>query len=297
MNTVIDIQQVSRHFGSKLVLDDITLSQEKGTVLGLVGENGSGKTTIIKHILGLLKPTLGTVRVFGLNPVDDPVPVLARIGYMPEEDMLPGWMNIQQLQRYLQGFYPTWDQVYAEELMSGFGLTKSDRLASLSQGQRARAALMAALAYRPDLVLFDEPSSGLDPLVRRDILGAIVRMIADEGRTVLFSSHQLSEVDRVADRIAMVKQGRIVFCEDQDTLKATHWNLTVSFAEIRPVPPRIPGVIWSEGSGWEWTIIFRGSVEDSETAILGLNAEIVDRKWASLEEIFIAYSRPLQGQA
>ena len=297
MNTVIDIQQVSRHFGSKLVLDDITLSQEKGTVLGLVGENGSGKTTIIKHILGLLKPTLGTVRVFGLNPVDDPVPVLARIGYMPEEDMLPGWMNIQQLQRYLQGFYPTWDQVYAEELMSGFGLTKSDRLASLSKGQRARAALMAALAYRPDLVLFDEPSSGLDPLVRRDILGAIVRMIADEGRTVLFSSHQLSEVDRVADRIAMVKQGRIVFCEDQDTLKATHWNLTVSFAEIRPVPPRIPGVIWSEGSGWEWTIIFRGSVEDSETAILGLNAEIVDRKWASLEEIIIAYSRPLQGQA
>ena len=189
--SVIEVCGLTRRFGKKVALDNVSITLPQGTVLGLIGENGAGKTTLIKHILGLLKPSEGTVRVFGLDPAADPVGVLGRIGYLAEEDGLPSWMRVDELQRYARAFYPTWDVEYAERLRKDFGLEQGARLKTLSKGQRARAGLMVALAYRPDLLLLDEPSSGLDPIVRRDILGAIIRTIADEGRTVLFSSHLL----------------------------------------------------------------------------------------------------------
>jgi len=292
MNPIVDIQNVTRTFGAKVALNNVSLTVEKGTVLGLVGENGSGKTTILKHVLGLLKPDQGSVSVFGLDPVTDPVPVLAQIGYLSEEDILPGWMRIHELQRYMQGFYQTWDQAYADQLVKEFNLDRTARLASLSKGQRARAGLMAALAYRPELLLLDEPSSGLDPIVRRDILGAIVRTIADEGRTVLFSSHLLGEVDRVADRVAMVKDGKIAFCESLDALKEGHLRLTAIFEASWQAPPSFLGLIAAEGQGKEWSLVFKGNIDMAQSFLKGYNAEIVEQRWASLDEIFVAYSRP-----
>jgi len=296
MNPIVDIQNVTRRFAAKVALNDVSLTVEKGTVLGLVGENGSGKTTILKHVLGLLKPDQGAVRVFGLDPVTDPVPVLAQIGYLSEEDILPGWMRIHELQRYMQGFYPTWDQAYADQLVKEFNLDRTARLASLSKGQRARAGLMAALAYRPELLLLDEPSSGLDPIVRRDILGAIVRTIADEGRTVLFSSHLLGEVDRVADKVAMVKDGRIAFCESLDELKEGHLRLTAVFESSWQAPPSFHGLIAAEGQGKEWSLVFKGNMDMAQSFLQGYNATVVEHRWASLDEIFVAYSRPTGAQ-
>jgi ABC-2 type transport system ATP-binding protein len=295
MNPIVDIQTVTRSFGPKAALDNVSLTLEKGTVLGLVGENGSGKTTLIKHVLGLLKPDTGTVRVFGLDPVADPVPVLAQIGYLSEEDILPGWMRVRELQRYMQGFYPTWDQEYADQLARDFSLDTSAKLMSLSKGQRARAGLMAALAYRPELLLLDEPSSGLDPIVRRDILGAIVRTISEEGRTVLFSSHLLGEVDRVADRVAMIQNGKVLFCENLDELKESHLELTLVFNQHRPVPPRFEGAIGSEGQGKEWSVVFKGTPDQAAAAASGLDATVAEQRWASLDEIFVAYARPTGG--
>ena len=295
MNPIVEIQNITRSFGPKTALSNVTLEQEKGTVLGLVGENGSGKTTLIKHVLGLLKPDQGSVRVFGMDPVTDPVPVLAQIGYLSEEDILPSWMRVHELQRYMQGFYPTWDQEYADQLVQEFGLDRNAKLMGLSKGQRARAGLMAALAYRPELLLLDEPSSGLDPIVRRDILGAIVRTIADEGRTVLFSSHLLGEVDRVADRIAMIKNGQILFCENLDDLKETHLELTVVCSQPRPVPPRFAGVVGAECGGKEWSVVFKGTAAEAEVAVASIDATIAEQRWANLDEIFVAYSRPTGG--
>jgi ABC-2 type transport system ATP-binding protein len=197
-DAVVEVRNVSRRFGAKLALDDVSVSLPAGTVLGLVGENGAGKTTLIKHILGLLKAQAGTVRVFGLDPVAQPVRVLSQIGYLSEEPDLPGWMRVRDLLRYVAAFYPSWDHAYAEQLRQEFALDPMAKVKHLSKGQKARAGLVAALAYRPQLLVLDEPSSGLDPIVRRDILGAIIRTIADEGRTVLFSSHLLAEVERVA---------------------------------------------------------------------------------------------------
>src|SRR3954469_22436251 len=207
---VIEVTELTRRFDSKTALDAVNLTIPRGAVYGLVGANGAGKTTLIRHILGLLRAESGSVRIFGLDPVADPVGVLSRIGYLSEENDLPGWMRLDELLRYTRAFYPGWDHAYAEELRERFQLDPRAKVATLSKGQKARAGLIAALAYRPELLVLDEPSSGLDPIVRRDILGAVMRTIADEGRTVLFSSHLLDEVEQVADHVTMIKQGRII---------------------------------------------------------------------------------------
>ena len=207
---VIQIASLTRRFGTRTALDGVSLSFPRGAVYGIVGENGAGKTTLIKHILGLLRAESGSVRIFGLDPVADPVAVLSRVGYLSEENDIPGWMRVDELIRYTRAFYPAWDDAYSEELRVSFELDPAAQIKSLSKGQKARAGLLIALAYRPELLVLDEPSSGLDPIVRRDILGAVIRTIADDGRTVLFSSHLLQEVEQVADHVTMISHGTIV---------------------------------------------------------------------------------------
>src|SRR5438132_5263976 len=194
----------------------------RGGVYGLVGANGAGKATLIKHILGLLRAESGSVRVFGLDPVVEPVAVLSRIGYLSEENDLPGWMRVDELLRYTRAFFPRWDDAYAEQLRQACALDPKTRVRELSRGQRARAGLLVALAHRPELLVLDEPSAGLDPIVRRDILGAVIRTIAHEGRTVLFSSHLLEEVERVADHVTMIHQGKIVVSAPLDDIRESN---------------------------------------------------------------------------
>ena len=220
--SVIEVSELTRRFGTTTALAGVTLSLPRGAVYGLVGKNGAGKTTLIKHILGLLRAQTGSVRVFGLDPVADPVGVLSRIGYLSEENDLPGWMRVDELIRYSRAFYPAWDDAYAEDLRQSFALDPAAKIRTLSKGQKARAGLLVALAHRPELLVLDEPSSGLDPIVRRDILGAVIRTIADEGRTVLFSSHLLQEVEQVADHVTMINEGRIVLSAPLDAIRESH---------------------------------------------------------------------------
>ena len=220
--SVITVSELTRRFGAKTALASVSLSLPRGAVYGLVGANGAGKTTLIKHVLGLLRAESGTVRVFGLDPVADPVGVLSRIGYLSEENDIPGWMRVEELMRYSRAFYPAWDNAYAEELRQAFALDSTARISNLSKGEKARLGLLIALAYRPELLVLDEPSTGLDPVVRRDILDAIMRTIADEGRTVLFSSHLLDEVERVADHVTMIHHGRIVLSAPLAAIRESH---------------------------------------------------------------------------
>lgn len=286
---VVTIQNLSRRFGSKLALDNVTLEIPPGIVMGLVGENGAGKTTLIKHILGLLKAQSGSVRVFGKNPVADPVGVLTHIGYLSEEGDLPSWMRVHELLRYAASFYPTWDDAYAKQLAEQFQLELGVPLSRLSKGQRSRAGLVVAMAYRPAFLVLDEPSSGLDPIVRRDILSAVIRTIADDGRTVLFSSHLLGEVERVADRIAILKSGRILLNDDLDKVKESHWGVALLFPESSQTPPNAAGFFAWEGSGREWNGVFRGSLAELEAGIQSLGAEVVRRSRLSLDDIFVAH--------
>jgi ABC-2 type transport system ATP-binding protein len=285
---VVEVKSLSRRFGDKTALDDVSITLPRGIVFGMVGANGAGKTTLIKHILGLLKVQSGSVRVFGRDPVADPAGVLARIGYVSEEHDLPGWMRIWELLRYSQAFYPNWDSAYAEELRGRFELDPDAKVKHLSKGQRARADLLVALAHRPELLVLDEPSAGLDPIVRRDILEAIIRAIADEGRTVLFSSHLLHEVERISDHVTMIDKGRIVFSASLDDIKQTHRCLTLRFAEARSRPPELAGVLNWEGTGHEWTAMYHGQPGDIQAAAANCGAQVLERRTPSLDEIFVA---------
>ena len=273
--SVIAISDLTRRFGAKTALDSVSLSVPRGGVYGLVGANGAGKTTLIKHILGLLRAQRGSVRVFGHDPVADPVAVLSRIGYLSEEHDLPAWMTVDELVRYSRAFYPRWDDAYAEELRRAFALDASAKIKTMSKGQKARTGLLVALAYRPELLVLDEPSSGLDPIVRRDILGAVIRTIADEGRTVLFSSHLLDEVEQVADHVTMISRGTIALSAPLREMKASHRCVTVRFPQ-----PGVDGVLRWERSGDEWRAFIRGDVT--------LDGVVAERD-ATLDEIFVAH--------
>jgi ABC-2 type transport system ATP-binding protein len=285
---LIEIRRLTRQFGTKTALDELSLTVPRGGVFGLIGGNGAGKTTLIKHLLGLLKAQSGSVQVFGLDPVENPVGVLGRIGYLSEERDLPNWMRVGELMRYTQAFFPNWDERFAEELREAFDLDAKAKVKNLSRGQRARAGLLVALAHRPDLLILDEPSSGLDPVVRRDILGAIIRTIADEGRTVFFSSHLLDEVERVADRVAIIHQGRIMLTSSMDEIKDTHRRVTLRFGEALDRPPALVGTISCTGEGAEWTYVCSGESQQLRRAAEAIGAMVVGDDALTLDEIFVS---------
>ncbi len=294
---IVEIRGLSRKFGDKTAIDNVSLSIPRGGVYGLIGGNGAGKTTLIKHILGMLRAQTGTVEVFGLNPVIDPVNTLSRIGYLSEDRDLPNAMRVEELIRYTEAFYPNWDEAYANELCESFELDRRARIKTLSRGQRARAGLLVALAHRPELLVLDEPSSGLDPLVRRDVLGAIIRTIANEGRTVLFSSHLLDEVERVADRVAIIHRGRIMLSASIDEIKEMHRRITLRFGRPHDAAPSLAGAIASQGSGSEWTYVFSGESHAIRRAADAIDAKVVDEGPLTLDEIFVARVQDFESSA
>lgn len=285
---IIDVQNLSCRFGAKLALDNVSLSIEAGGVFGLVGENGAGKTTLIRHLTGLLEAESGSVRIFGSDPVTDPVGVLGRIGYLSEHRNLPDWMRLKELLRYTQAFYPSWDPAYAEQLMRQFNLDPAAICKNLSQGQRAKAGLLLAQAHRPDLLLLDEPSSGLDPVVRRDILEAIIRIAAEEGRSVFFSSHLLDEIERVSSRIAIMKRGRILLTGTLDEIKRGHLKIRATFAEPLLTPPISDGILAAQGSNREWHLLCQANQPALAAALKNLGAQSIETSSASLDDIFVA---------
>jgi len=224
------------------------------------------QTVVLKHLLGLLRTTTGSVRVFGLDPVLDPVGVLSRVGYT-------------------QAFHPTWDAAYARELLESFGLDPSKKVEELSKGMRAQAGLIAAVAHRPELLILDEPSSGLDAVVRRDILDAIVRTVADDGRTVIFSSHLL---DEVSDHVTLMHSGRVTLSGSLDDVRRGYQRSRVRFAEPFEQPPVLDTALAMEGGGRTWSVVHSGSLEQFHHSVLALGGEVVESRDATLEEIFLA---------
>jgi ABC-2 type transport system ATP-binding protein len=246
---------------------------------------------LIKHILGLLKGVQGSVRVFQLNPALDPVGVLGRIGYLSEDRDLPDWMTVAQLMRYNQAYFRGWDERFANQLKDQFELDPQQQIKRLSRGRRARAGLLIALAHRPDLLILDEPSSGLDPVVRNDILSAIIRAVAEEGRTVLFSSHLLDEVERVADWVAILHKGRVALSAPLHEILHSHRRLVLRFEAPQATRPDLPGMLSYQGEGREWTVLCNGGLEELRTAATRAGAQIVEEDTPTLDEIFLARAK------
>jgi len=290
--TPVRVMALTRQFGKKTALDDVSLDVPPGRVFGLVGENGAGKTTLMRHVMGLLRPTAGSVFVFGYEPVKQPEEALMRIGYLSENRDLPNWMRVREVMAFTKPFFPDWDDGFAEELREMFGLDPAAKVKSLSRGQRAQLGLTLALAHRPPLLVLDEPSSGLDPVVRRDILTAIIRTVADEGRTVFLSSHLLDEVECVADDVALLHKGKILFSAPLEEIKARYHFFTFRLKDNNG-PPLLPkqALALRETAG-EWTLMWNGEKEEARTLLADKQAAIVEESAPSLEDIFISHIRP-----
>ena len=295
---IIRVENVTRCFGKTVALNKVSLTMSGGIVLGLVGENGAGKTTLIKHLLGLLRAREGTVRVFGKDPVAEPEYVLARLGYLSEHrEDLPGWMRLRELFRYTRAFYPKWDNPYAQQLCETFGLDPDQKIKTLSKGQKAQVGLINALAHRPALLLLDEPSSGLDPVVRHDILAAVIRNVVDEGRSVFFSSHLLEEIELVADHVVIMHKGGIFVDSPLAEIQNAYCTLELLFEQHLETPPTWPGLIWSRNEGNQWSILCKADVNVLKRKAAELGARGVRAKRPTLNEIFVSLVKDDRGGA
>lgn len=216
------------------VLRGIDLEIPSGAIVGLLGTNGCGKSTLIKCLMGLLKIDSGTASIFGDDVWDLSADTKSRIGYVPQEIALYPWMQVSQLVRYISSFYQAWDNEYCIELLESFELTPDKTVKSLSGGQLQRLALVLALGHRPELLVLDEPVSALDPVGRRQFLRSLLRNNEDQKQTVLFSTHITSDLERVASHAVFLERGKVSFFGEIDELKErTGGNLEDIFLEMQ----------------------------------------------------------------
>jgi len=242
---IIETQQLTRRYWRTEALRDLTLAVPAGSVFALLGANGAGKTTAIKVLMNLLPPSAGEARVLGVDSRRLGERERAQIGYVSENQVLPAWMTVRQLLDYCRPFYPTWDRELETRLLRQFDLPAERKLRHLSRGMRMKAALLSSLAYRPKLLMLDEPFSGLDPLARDDFIRGILEASALGDWTVFVSSHDIEEVERLADHVALLEAGRLQFSETTAALLNRCRRVEVARPGDSP-PPATPPPGWLE---------------------------------------------------
>jgi ABC-2 type transport system ATP-binding protein len=291
--SAIRIDRMTKRYRGRPAVEGLTLEVPAGSVFGLLGENGAGKTTTIQSLLGLIVPDEGRVETLGLDPVRQGLEVRRRVGYVPEQASLYDWMTVADFHPE-PGHGPA---AYLERygrLVEGFELPRDRRIRHLSKGMKAKVALALALASAPELLILDEPTSGLDILVRREFLESMVDL-AGEGRTVLLSSHQVSEVERVASHVALLHQGRLVLAEPLDELRARTFLLTLTFnTRDHPLSPPegLPiELIDADDMALQARWLVHAAAAALETIGTLPGVIEVERATPSLEEIYIGYMR------
>lgn len=273
----------------KSMLCGVNLSIARGRVVGVLSDDPQQTNVLVKLLLGLLKPSRGEVRVFGEDPVRDPQGVLARIGWLSEDRNAPGWMRIDELIRYVKAFYPGWNDAYCEELRQAFGLELELKIKTLTPAGKTKAGLLAALPYRPDLLLLEEPFNGLETAQDRDKVAALVCGAAGEGRSVLVTSQTPEEIERVAEEVVVLHFGQIVLAGPLEEIKASHFRVTVRMQEDQPHAPELPGALHCEGAGRYWTVITQHCPENLAILLAPFDAEIVEHSTCSLTDIVKAH--------
>ena len=236
----IHFTAATKRFGKRTAVNSLDLAIPEGSVTAFLGPNGAGKTTAIKMLLGLHAPDGGSVSVLGHDSRRLPAAAFERIGYVSENQRQPLWMTIRQLLDYCRPLYPTWDRDLEARLLKDFALPPEQKLKHLSRGQLMKAALLSSLAYRPRLVVLDEPFSGLDPLARDEFIRGLLELTEGENWTVFLSSHDISEVERLADRVAIINEGRLQLHESTADLQQRVRRITLAFADTPALPDNLP---------------------------------------------------------
>jgi len=290
MTSIFEFSGITKQFRGQMALDGFTLSGRPGQVIALLGENGAGKTTALKILLGLLRPDSGTSQVLGLDSQAHGAEIRSRVGYMPDRPALYEWMTVREIGWFAAGFYPLGFEHRFEDIAQRLGLPDAP-IRTLSKGMQGKVSLALAMANDPELLVLDEPTSGLDPLIRREFLESMVD-VAAAGRTVLLSSHQILEVERVADVVVILRDGRIVLCEPLDLLKGRVCEVVITMNDVETAPPELSGAARLLGAQ-RHDRIWRLHVTDLDDAgrsalIADANHAAVEFRQSTLEEIFVA---------
>ncbi|MBF0123347.1 MAG: ABC transporter ATP-binding protein [Candidatus Omnitrophica bacterium] len=216
---IVKIQEVSKSFGREQVIKDLSCVIPKGSVYGLLGRNGQGKTTLLKCLLGLICCEKGTIEVLGQDPLKFSNEIKARIGYVAQKDTLYSWLSAREFLDYVGSFYPRWNESFVAHLAKNWDVRMEKDIGVMSEGERQKVSLLAAIGHEPDLLVLDEPVASLDPAMRREFIKAIVEHFAGGRSTVIFSTHITSDIERIADRVGVINSGHLIFDGNIDDLK------------------------------------------------------------------------------
>jgi ABC-2 type transport system ATP-binding protein len=293
MGDAITIDGLTKYYGNRAVVDQVKLRVEAGCVYGLLGRNGAGKSTLIKMLMGMVQPDAGRATLLGEDTAELRPATRARIAYLAEGHPLYGWMSVAQAARFARGFYPAeiWHERFLQEILDHFAISPRARIGKLSKGQRAQVSLALALAPDPHLLVLDDPTLGLDTVVRRDFLESMIHLIQRSGRTILFSSHILGDVERVADRIGILVDGVLRVDCPTEHFKAQLRRVVLEFTGSVPRFPDCAGLVSQRQVGGKLELVVVGYGEEHAALAEGSGAASVEVQELSLEDAFIAYTR------
>jgi len=294
----IDIRDLVVTYGAKRAVDGLTFTVPRGAIFGFLGPNGSGKTTTIKTLLGFRPPDKGSALVFGYDVVRQSLEVRARIGFVSETNSLYDFLTIPQLCAFCRSVSSQWDQQVVDRYLGLFGLPPREKVGRLSKGMKSQLALSLAMGSNPDLLILDEPTAGLDPLARHAFLNTLVSEVAASGKTIFFSSHILSEVEAVATWVAIIREGKLVLCDELDHLKQSRSVVKLTYVDLPKasdieVLRRLPEVMSLAQEGRSVRLVTRGDVESLTQALRAhpyalREVEVVD---LNLEDLFLEYMK------
>ncbi|MEE9368521.1 MAG: ABC transporter ATP-binding protein [Pontiella sp.] len=299
MGNVIQTNGLTKKFRGKAAVDNLQLEVPEGSIYAFLGPNGAGKTTTIKLLMNILFPTSGKAEVLGVPSNKIGPEQFQQIGYVSENQKLPEWMTVPQLISYCKPMYPTWDDGFCKRLLTQFDLPKDVKLKNMSRGMKVKASLLSSLAYRPKLLVLDEPFSGLDPLVRDEFIRGILELTETEGWTVFISSHDIEEVERLADWVGFIDKGTLQLSEKREALQERFRQIEVTLPDGTEVPKQLPKEwLVPERAGHAFRYVESqfgsGSTERFSSVFPSLT---LDPEALSLREIYLALARHFKGAA
>ena len=291
MPDMIVTHRLTKYYGRNCVVDSVNLRVPQGSVYGLLGRNGAGKTTIIKMLLGLVQPNYGRAELLGEDVRGLRPETRARIAYLAEGHPLYRWMTVADAARFVQSFYPTFNGELLEQILDHFRLPRRSKIRRLSAGQRAQVSLALAVAPDPELLILDDPTLRLDTVVRRDFLESLIQIIQRRGRTILFSSHILGDVERVADRIGILVDGVMRVDCPTDHFKEAIRKVVLEFDGQPPALPSCPGLVNNRQVGTKLELIVVGFGDEHRRLVESLSPRSQEVIELNLEDAFIEYTR------
>ena len=286
---VISTRGLTRYFGGKRAVYDLNLEVPRGCVFAYLGRNGSGKTTTIRMLLGLLQPTRGGGTILGYDIRALPPEARARIGYLTEDHQLYPWMTVGQCAEFQSPFYPRWGEKIFQSIAGHVNLKPEARVQDLSRGERAGLCLALTLAPQPELLILDDPAVGLDPVARRLLVESMVQLTRQSDRTIFFSSHQLADVERVADYVAVLDQSVLRACCLLETFQKSVQQVRARFAGTPPALPKIPGILQVFRKDNELRLICVHYDDSAGQTLRSLGALEIEQVPIALEDAFIGY--------